>query len=410
MRIGLLAACAWGVACSAAADPWFRDVTGTHLPPAPEAGYATMDAVAADLDGDGDLDLVTPQEWRANRILLNDGGGRFVLAEGALPPIPESELVRPAHIQRALMKDSEDVSIADFDGDGVPDFVIVTEDDVRLGRSNVHQYYRGLGGNRYERRNGALPDTVANAVAHADVSGDGALDLIISGDGQDRMLINDGRGGFIDETEARIPREAAVAQDVQFFDADGDGDLDIVLGLEGGHALWINNGAGVFEDESRARLPAPGNVEARKVVPADVDGDGDLDLYFAHVSWQGRAPQDRLFINDGRGRFSDGTAARLPQGDLLSLDAAFADLDGDGDLDLVQGNGGSVRVYANDGGGRFSDVTVQALGVDVPGTSITVEVADFNGDGRPDIFIGQLALPGGGAAQDRLFLNIRRRR
>ncbi|MEZ6024101.1 MAG: FG-GAP-like repeat-containing protein [Hyphomonadaceae bacterium] len=47
------------------------------------------------------------------------------------------------------------------------------------------------------------------------------------------------------------------------------------------------------------------------MTPADVDGDGDLDLYFAHVGWQGRAPQD-LYINDGNGRFSDETAARVP--------------------------------------------------------------------------------------------------
>jgi hypothetical protein len=401
LAVAILGACA----APAAAAPRFTDVTATHLPPPQGTAYASMDAVAADLDGDGDLDLVTPQEWRPNRVLINDGAGRFALQ--ALPAAPDSELVRPAHIQQPLLKDSEDVSIADFDRDGDLDMIIVTEDDVRLGRANVHQYFRASGANQFERVYGQIPDSVANAVAHADITGDGAADLIVSGDGQDRMLINDGRGGFSDETAARLPSETVIAQDVEFFDADRDGDLDLVLGLEGGHALWINDGSGVFADETSARLPPAGNVEARKVTPADVDGDGDLDLYFSHVNWQGRAPQDRLYINDGAGRFADGTD-RIPPETELSLDAAFADLDGDSDLDLVRGDAGanSVRIFLNDGAGRFSDATADALSTAVAGASISIEVADFNGDGRPDIYVGQLGV-GGAAAQDRLLLNER---
>lgn len=391
----------------AAAAPNFTDVTETHLPSPPEGGLASMDAEAVDIDEDGDLDLVVPQEWRANRILINDGSGRFTQRENAFPVPPEAELVRPPQVQQPLQKDSEDVSIADFNGDGVLDIIMVVEDDVTFGRRNVHQYFRGLSDGSYERIYGQLPDTVANAVAHADITGDGAYDLIVSGGGQDRLLINDGQGGFADETETRIPREAATAQDVEFFDADGDGDLDLVLGLEGGHALWINNGLGVYSDESRARLPLPGNVEARKVTPSDVDGDGDLDLYFAHVSWQGREAQDRLYINDGDGRFSDGTEARLGVEGGLTLDAKFADLDGDSDPDLVLGNGGSIQIYLNDGRGHFENVTANALGASggVLGTSITIELADFNGDGKPDIYVGQIAGSNDPGSFDRLLLN-----
>lgn len=405
MKLLFAATCASVALIGAAhANPWFRDVTSTHLPP--NAGtYASMDAVAADLDGDGDLELVTPQEWRANRILMNDGQGRFTLAADVLPAPRPTELVRPPQVQQPLLKDSEDVSIADFNGDGRLDLIIVTEDDVEFGRRDVHQYFRARADGRYDRIYDQLPDTIANAVAHADINGDGFPDVIISGEGQDRLLVSDERGGFVDETETRLPREAATAQDVEFLDADGDGDLDLVLGLEGGHALWINDGGGRFHDETSARLPNPGNVEARKVTPADVDGDGDLDLYFAHVSWQGRAPQDRLYINDGRGQFSDGTAERLPVVSDLGLDAEFGDFDRDGDLDLIVGKGGLVRVLANDGTGRFSDVTAQALGVDIAGVNIAIEVADFDGDGTLDFYVGQLANPQAPGAQDRLFLN-----
>lgn len=390
---------------AATAHPRFEDVTATHLPPRDSApSYATMDAQAADLDGDGDLDLVAPQEWRPNRILINDGQGRFTHAADALPAPPAAELIRPANIAQPLQKDTEDVSIADFDRDGDLDLIMVVEDDMKFGRANVHQYFRAIGNGRYERIYNQLPDTIADAIAHADITGDGADDIIISGEGQDRLLINDGRGNFGDETDRRLPRESATAQDVEFVDVDRDGDLDLVLGLEGGHVLWINTN-GVFADESSARLPAPGNVEARKVTPADVDGDGDADLYFSHVNWQGREPQDRLYINDGAGRFSDGTVDRIPTESELSLDAEFADFDGDGDLDLVQGNAGNVRIFTNDGTGRFTDVTAQAISGAFLAANITIEVADFNGDGKPDIFIGQLGGPGAQDVHDRLYFN-----
>ncbi|HYF23986.1 MAG TPA: VCBS repeat-containing protein [Caulobacteraceae bacterium] len=398
---------AWGLltAGAAQAEPWFRDVTDTHLPAKDKVGRNSMDVEAADLDRDGDLDLVIPQEFLPNKLLLNAGGGRFTDASATLPPLDPAEVPPPAPPGH----DSEDVSIADFDGDGRLDLVVVAEDDVKMGRPHVHEYYRGTV-KGWARVLDVLPNTEADAVAHADLNGDRRADLLIAGAGQDRLLINDGRGGFRDETEARLPREAATAQDAEFADLDRDGDLDLILGLEGGHALWINDGRGVFADETGARLPNPGNVEARKVTPVDVDGDGDLDLYFAHVGWQGRAPQDRLYLNDGSGRFVDGTEGRLPSDAATGLDAKFADLDGDGDLDLVRGDGEGVRVLAGDGTGRFTDVTHQALPAPLPGPAIALEIADLNGDGAPDLYVGMLAGPKKNpVAFDRLLFGVRGR-
>lgn len=403
----LAAALGLMAALPAQADPAFRfeDVTATHLPETVLRN--SMDVGVADLDGDGDLDVVIPQEFRLNKLLLNTGGGRFENASDRVPALSAEEMAGgPPQLRfPGAGHDSEDVSIADFDGDGVLDVIIVAEDDVKFGRSQVHEYLRGLGGARFERVRPGLTDMEADAVAHADLDGDGDLDLLIAGAGQDRLLINDGRGGFTDDTAARLPAKDRVTQDIETADLDGDGDLDIVLGQEGGHALWLNDGAGRFADASD-RLPDPGNVEARKVTPADVDGDGDLDLYFSHVGWQGRAPQDHLLINDGSGRFADETARRIPSETGTTLVARFADLDGDGDLDLVRGEHGPLTVWANDGAGVFTDVSDAVLPNRAEGTNIAVALADFDGDGRIDIYVGQLKAGNPDESlRDRLLLN-----
>ena len=384
----------------------FVDATDTHLPQSP--GLNTMDVVAVDLNGDGRLDLVTAQEWLLNTVMMGEEGGRFRLASDLLEPLAEDELaVGPPQLgQPGMGHDSEDIAVADFDGDGRPDLIIVQEDDVKFGRSGVHEYYRGTA-EGFRRVRGVLPDTEANGIAHADLNGDGRDDILIVGAGQDRLLINDGRGGFTDETEARLPREGAIGQDGEFADMDGDGDLDIVLGLEGGHALWLNDGQGRFTDATKERMPPAGFVEARKVAPVDVDGDGDLDLYFSHVNWQGRDGRDRLFINDGRGRFTDETAARIPAEAELTVDARFADLDGDGDLDMVRADRPTISVLMNDGAGRFTDVTAAVIGA-VGQHVLAVELADFDGDGVTDLYLGQLkTFQGDAAIRDRLYLGKR---
>lgn len=411
--MALVLALSSGSACAQPSEPVstqirFKNVTATHLPDVPKQGLASMDAAAVDIDSDGDLDLVVPQEWRANRILINDGQGTFTAREDPFPNAKADELVRPDNAPDWLLKDTEDVSILDFNGDDILDIIMVVEDDQKFGRVNVHQYFRGRADGSYGRIYGELTDTISNAVAHGDVDADGDTDLFVSGAGQDVLLLNDGAGAFVDVTQDHLPREDMIAQDAEFLDVDQDGDLDLVLGLEGGHGLWINNGEGVFADETANRLPAIDNVEARKVTSVDIDADGDIDLYFAHVSWQGRDGQDRVFINNGAGIFTDETEARLGTESGLTLDAKFGDLDRDGDVDLVLGNGGSIEIYENDGSGRFSNVTRTALGEgeNLAAINITLELADFNADGKLDLFVGQLAFGDATSAKDHLFLGM----
>ena len=358
----------------------YSDVTATHLPTGLLNGLS-MDAGVADLDADGDLDIVIANEFRPNILLLNDGTGRFSDGSSRLP---------------AINRDSEDVGIADFDGDGDLDIVVVSEDD----RTNELYFNDGTG--RFTDEGARLPvEGTTNGVVVADVNGDGSPDILFANNGQDAVIINDGTGSFVDETAERLPRSSDVTQDLELGDVDGDGDLDLIVANEGANALYMNDGAGRFSDESAARVPRrEGGEETREADFGDVDGDGDLDLLFANVAAfvAGADPRNRLLINDGAGFFTDETSARLPAASVSSFDGDFVDVDGDGDLDIVTANAdvdlsvgriadSRYRAYLNDGSGVFADASDEVFGAGVTGTGLDLEFADFDGDGRPDFYL-----------------------
>lgn len=357
----------------------YEDVTRTHLPSGVLNGLS-MDAGVGDIDGDGDLDVVIANEFNPNILLLNDGSGRFSNGSSRLP---------------AASRDSEDVGVADFDGDGDLDVVVVSEDD------RVNELYFNDGSGRFSDEGHRLPvQGTTNGVVVADLTGDGFPDILLANNGQDAFLVNDGAGGFVDETAQRLPRSGDVTQDLELGDVDGDGDLDLVVGNEGANALYINDGEGHFRDDTETRIPfREAAEETREADFGDVDGDGDLDLLFANVSAfvNDADPRNRLLINDGSGHFTDGTASRLPAADISSFDGDFADVDGDGDLDIVTANAdvdlsvgriapSRYRAYLNDGEGVFAEATAEVFG-GVTGTGFDLEFADFNGDGRPDFYL-----------------------
>ena len=260
--------------------------------------------------------------------------------------------------------------------------------------------------------------------AAGDVDGDGDLDIVVASglhnqignviSDQDFLLqINNGVGIFTNEASTQLPPSAfgmRVASAAVLGDVDGDSDLDIFVtnGTSGGgfpanfsgfqNLLWINNGAGVFTDETGTRLPAVTDVSFHAAF-GDVDGDGDLDILVGNVGSNGSGEQNRLLINDGAGVFTDETAVRLPALAGITLSVALNDLDGDTDLDIVVNNtSGTVsRVLINDGAGVFTDETATRLSL--ADTSQDVKVADFNGDGSVDILFS--SLPG----RPRLFIN-----
>ncbi|MCA8968351.1 MAG: VCBS repeat-containing protein [Planctomycetes bacterium] len=216
--------------------------------------------------------------------------------------------------------------------------------------------------------------------ATADVNKDGLLDILIAADyGGVLLWINDGTGGFRDETKTRIPnlgpRVASTQIDAADVDADGDLDLIIANDTDFPNSLLLNNGSGVFADMSQ-NFPANAQWTSAQVV-FDADGDGDTDVFF--VSGSGKQSH-QLFLNDGTGKFRDASSGLpnfLPYG--LPVSIVAVDLDNDGDLDLLCES--PVLVVENVGNARFALSTK----FQVPG-GWTAKVADFDSDGIQDVF------------------------
>ena len=360
--------------------PWSETPSGS-LP-----GFDPKDTTSvtiADVDGDGDEDIVvTTIGGEATEIYINPGNGDFTGVQPVKIGPPGEETPTPA---------SSDVTVVDVNGDGAPDIVLANTD-------GPNEIYLGKPGSPGTFEDSPLefgaPDDVTKDVEVVDVDGDGALDIVVANDGQQNKIYygdptlvagNAPTYGTDPTKESDIGTTSGPSTSVELADLDGDGRVDIVIGNNGERDEVYLTPSGSQPDLSAVAptlLFGTTQTPTADVKIGDVTGDGIPDIVIASNG-------DTNLLYPGRpgGYFGSTIPTVIGSETDKSLSVDLIDTDNDGDLDVVFGNSdSSTSTYTNEGGTLSS--TPDVTGKRTTESDGLQHVADFNDDGIPDLVTG----------------------
>lgn len=332
-----------------------------------------------DYDNDGYLDLLItngPQAGQVNFLYHNMG-------DGTLEPIFEDTI---ANFARAY----DGATCGDYDNDGDQDVFIAT------WWNQQNQFFPNNGDGTFTHRNGVPPaseNSYSEAGTWGDYDNDGFLDLFVAnsaGASRNFLYRNNGNDTFTKILSGQIVTDTHKSRLGAWADYDDDGDLDVFNPNEGNQlsSLYQNQGGGTFV----RILTGPPVTEAGEAFGAswgDIDNDGDLDLFVARHGDQ----NDKLYGNNGDGTFTELTADPVVTSGGNSVGSAFADIDNDGDLDLFVANAfgtpaDSNFLYWNNGDGTFARELVGEIAHD-HGWSYGCAFGDIERDGDLDLIVAK---------------------
>ncbi len=348
---------------------WFEntDGNGAFVQKQIISAFEVNNIIAEDIDGDDDIDIVwsSSQDGKIKYSKNTDGlgtfSGSFYNVENSVSTIPSFYTV-------------------DLDGDS--DIDILSAYSFSGGSQGITWYKNENGTGNFSNRI-VISSTVDNvsSVFAGDLDGDGDMDVVSASAGDDKIAWYenlDGVGTFSDEQVLSVNADAASV--VRITDVDGDGDLDVVSASNNDDKIvWFENldGLGNFGNEAIITL-FTGNMRSLHI--SDMDGDSDMDFITAtdqdnNIKWYEN--------NDGLGNFSPYTITKNIDGGKIIFSA---DIDGDGDIDILSASHWDDKVawYENkDGQGDFYNTqTVISESINGAGSAVA---ADLDGDGDMDV-------------------------
>ncbi len=341
---------------------------------------ASRSANFIDVNGDGWDDIFFtngPAPGQNNMLYINNGDGTFTT-------VTDDDIV--------LDNDRSDgASFADVDNDGDLDAVVVTYGRNGTGKKNYFYRNNGDGTFEYEPDNAiGIPLTYSEMANWIDLNNDQLLDAYITNSvvsTRNLYFANQGDGSFEAVTGLSITNETLASRSINWIDYDGDGDSDLFITNENNanNSLFRNDGPDNFTKITNLSITQSGGNSAGSSW-ADVDNDGDFDLFIAN--WNGQ--NNQLFINEN-GTFIEQTNSEIALEIGSSFGSAFADVDNDGDLDLLVCNAyypGQVTnsLFINDGTGVFTKDTTSSL-ANHQGNTFGCAFGDYNNDGWLDVIL-----------------------